>query len=50
MHFRDVVDELLDENCFTNTRTTEQTNFTTLGVWRQKVDDLDACPNNVLHC
>ena len=43
VHFGDVVDQFHDENCFTNTRTTEEANFTTLRVRREKVDNLDAC-------
>ena len=43
VHLRDVVDQFHDENCFTNTRTAEQTNLTTLRVRREKVDNLNAC-------
>ncbi len=43
VHFGDVVDQFHDQNGFTNTGTTEQTDFTTLGVRCEKVDNLDAC-------
>ena len=42
----DVVDELLDEYGFTDTGTTEQTNFTTLCVGFDEVDDLNARQQN----
>src|SRR5690606_16482022 len=34
---RDVVDQLHDDNGFAYTRATEQTDFTTFGVWAKKV-------------
>ncbi len=43
MHFSDVVDEFHNQNCFAHAGTAEETNFTTLRVRRQKVDNLDAC-------
>jgi len=42
MEFGDVVDQLLDQDGLTDTSTTEQTNFTTLGDRRDQVDDFDA--------
>jgi hypothetical protein len=42
VHFGDVVDQFHDQNRFAHAGTTEETDFTTLGVRRQKVDDLDA--------
>jgi hypothetical protein len=47
VHFGDVVDQFHNQNGFTNTGTTEQTNFTTLSVWCQKVDHFDACFQNL---
>ncbi len=46
MAFGHVVDQFHDKDGFTNARTTEQTNFTTFGVRRDKVDDLNAGNQN----
>ena len=37
-----VLDQLLDQDCLTNTGTTEQTDLTTFCIWCKKVDDLDS--------
>ena len=39
----DILDQLLDKDCLTNTGTTEQTNLTTFGIWCKKVDNFDTC-------
>ena len=39
----DVLDQLLNKDCFTNTGTTEQTDLTTFGIWSKKVNNLDTC-------
>ena len=39
----DVLNQLLNKNCLTNTGTTEQTDLTTFGIWGKKVDNLDTC-------
>ena len=39
----DILDQLLDKDCLTNTGTTEQTNLTTFCIWSKKVDNLDTC-------
>jgi hypothetical protein len=36
-------DQLLDQDGFTYTGTTEQTDLTTFGIWCQKVDNFDTC-------
>ena len=41
VHFRDVVDQFHDQNCFTNTSTAEQANFAALRVWRQQVHNFN---------
>ena len=38
-----ILDQLLNKDCLTNTSTTEQTDLTTFGIWGKKVDDLDTC-------
>ena len=40
--FRDVVDELHDQNGLADACAAEQPNLTALGVWCQKIDDLNA--------
>ncbi|KAH3677854.1 hypothetical protein OGATHE_000508 [Ogataea polymorpha] len=42
-----VVNQLLDENGFTDTGTTEQSNLTTSGVWGEQVDNLDTGLQNL---
>ena len=46
VHFCDVVDQLHDQNGFTDTGPPEQTNFTTLGIGGQQIDNLDAGHQN----
>ncbi len=41
MVLSDVVDEFLDQDSFTDTGTSEETDFTTSGVRGQQVDDLN---------
>src|SRR5690625_2587737 len=43
MLLRNVVDQFLNQNGFTYTRTTKQTNFTSFCVWTQQVNHLDTC-------
>ena len=38
-----VLDQLLDQDCLTNTGTTEQTDLTTFCIWCKKVDNLNTC-------
>ena len=38
-----ILDQLLNQDCLTNTSSTEQTDLTTLGIWCQKVDNFDTC-------
>ena len=40
---RDILDQLLDQYGLTYAGTTEQTDLTTLGIRRKKVDNLDTC-------
>mmetsp|Transcript_1101 Transcript_1101/g.2189 ORF Transcript_1101/g.2189 Transcript_1101/m.2189 type:complete len:518 (+) Transcript_1101:218-1771(+) len=42
VHLRDVVDQFHDENGLAHAGTAEEADLTTLGVGREKVDDLDA--------
>ena len=39
----DILDQLLNQDCLTNTGTTKQTDLTTLCVRSKKVDDFDSC-------
>ena len=41
--FRDVADELLDQYRLAYAGSAEQTYLTASGVWRDQVDNLDAC-------
>ena len=43
MIFGDVVDQLLDQDGFTDTRTGEEAGLATLGEWGNQVNDLDTC-------
>ena len=43
----DIVDQLLNEDGFTHAGTAKQADLTTLGVWLQQIDDLDAGLQNV---
>ena len=47
MRFRDVVDELHDQNSLADTGAAKQADLAALGVRREKVDDLDACHQNL---
>ncbi|MNE24669.1 hypothetical protein D3C80_1179660 [compost metagenome] len=47
---RDVVDQFLDGYGFTNTGTAEQADLTALGIWCQKVDNLDSCFQDFCLC
>ena len=38
-----VLDQLLDQDCLTNTGTTEQTDLTTFCIWCKKIDNLNTC-------
>ncbi|CAI8342463.1 MAG: Uncharacterised protein [Hyphomonas sp. TMED17] len=40
--FCDIVDQLLNQNCFTNTRAAEETNFSAFCVRAEQVDDFNA--------
>lgn len=42
----DVVDQFLNQDCLAYTCAAEQTDFTTLCVWADKVYDFDACFEN----
>ena len=46
VHFGDVVDQFHNQNGFTNTGTTKETNFTALRVGGQKVDHFDPRDQN----
>ena len=50
VRLRDVVDELLDEDCLADTSTTEKTNLSTTRVGSEKVDDLDTGNENLGRC
>ena len=39
----DILDQLLDKDCLTNTGTTEQTNLTTFCIRSKKVDNFNTC-------
>ena len=41
MRFGDVVNQFHDQHSLADTGTTEKTNFTSLGVWPQKVNNFD---------
>ena len=43
----DILDQLLDKDCLTNTGTTEQTDLTTFCIRCKKVDNLDSCLKNL---
>ena len=45
---RNVVDELHDDDSLADTRTTEETNFTSLGVRSKQVHDLDTSDQDLL--
>ena len=38
-----VLDQLLNQDCLTNTGTTEQTDLTIFCIWCKKVDNLNTC-------
>ena len=42
----DIVDELHDDDGLSDTRSTEETNLTTLGIWRKQVDNLEQQDRN----
>ena len=46
MGFRDVVDQFQDQNGFTNTGTTEQSNFTTTCIWCEKINNFNTGNQN----
>ena len=46
MRLGNVVAQFHDQNGFTNTSTTKKTNFTTFGIRREKIDNLNACYQN----
>ena len=46
MFCSNILDKLLNEDRFTYTGTTEQTNLTTLGIWGKKIDNLNSCFKN----
>ena len=50
MRFRDVVDEFHDQNGLADTGATEQADLAALCVRREKIDDLDACHQNLCFC
>ncbi len=50
MHFGDVVDQFHDQNGFAHAGTAEQTNFTTLGIRSQQVDNFDTCHEDFGFC
>ena len=39
----DVIDKLLDKNCFADARTAEKTDLTAFKIWADKVYYLDTC-------
>ena len=43
----DVLNQLLNKDCLTNTGTTEQTDLTTFRIRCKKVDNLDTCFQNL---
>ena len=44
----DIADELLDEDCFSYSGSSEESDFTTLCIWGKKVYDLDSCLEDFL--
>jgi hypothetical protein len=48
MKLSDIVDKLHDKHGLADTGTTEKTNLTTLGVWAQKIDNLNTGDKKLL--
>ena len=46
---RDITDQLLDQNGLSYTGTSKQSDFTSLGIGRQKINYLDSCLQNLYH-
>ena len=45
-----VMNKLLHQNCFTYTRTAEQTDFTALGIRSHQVNNFNSCFQNFCLC
>src|SRR4051794_2175760 len=50
MFLCDIVDQFLNRYRFTNTRTTEESDFTTLLVWSKKIDYFNPCLKHFCLC